>query len=178
VSGGGSGNPVVFIVDAASAPGVCSVSGPDGATLSYLEAGTCVVDANQAGSSQWAAGPQVQARVAVAAVASSPPTGVGASISTAITTITVTWTAPSDDGGSPIGGYQVFRSTTPGQQGTLIATVTWTPYTDTTAVRLPLRPGLASPATPERTGCADAFSHVEAAPTPPVKNPDCIGDCA
>jgi hypothetical protein len=45
-------------------------------------------------------------------------------------------------------------------------------------VRLPLRLGLASPATPERTGCADAFSHVEAAPTPPVKNPDCIGDCA
>ena len=45
-------------------------------------------------------------------------------------------------------------------------------------VRLPLRVGLASPATHERTGCADASSHVEAAPTPPVKNSDCIGDCA
>jgi hypothetical protein len=45
-------------------------------------------------------------------------------------------------------------------------------------VRLSLRLGLASPATPERTGRADASSHVETAPTPPVKNPDCIGDCA
>ena len=35
-----------------------------------------------------------------------------------------------------------------------------------------------SPATPERTGCGDTSSHVEAAPTPPVKNSDCIGDCA
>jgi len=74
--------------------------------------------------------------VTVAAVASSPPTGVGASISAATTTVTVTWTAPGDDGGSPVGGYQVFRSTTPGQQGTLLATVTATTYTytDTTAV--------------------------------------------
>jgi hypothetical protein len=133
-AGGGSGNPVVFTVDAASGPGVCSLSGPDGATLSYLEADTCIIDANQAGSSQWATAPQVQARVAVAAVASSPPTGVGASISAATTSVTVTWTAPGDDGGSPVDGYQVFRSTTPGQQGTLLATVTATTYTDTTAV--------------------------------------------
>ncbi len=45
-------------------------------------------------------------------------------------------------------------------------------------VRLPLRLGLVSPATPERTVCTDASSHVEAAPTPPVENSDCIGDCA
>jgi hypothetical protein len=45
-------------------------------------------------------------------------------------------------------------------------------------VRLPLRLGLISPATPERTGCGDASSHVDAAAPPPVENPDCIGDCA
>ena len=45
-------------------------------------------------------------------------------------------------------------------------------------VRLPLRLGLASPATPERTGCADASSHEDTAFPPPLKNSDCIGDCA
>jgi hypothetical protein len=45
-------------------------------------------------------------------------------------------------------------------------------------VRLPLRLGLVSPATPERTGCQDASSHAEAAFPPPVENPDCIGECA
>ncbi len=45
-------------------------------------------------------------------------------------------------------------------------------------VRLPLRLGLVSPATPERTGCQDASSHADAAFPPPVENPDCIGECA
>ena len=45
-------------------------------------------------------------------------------------------------------------------------------------VRLPLRLGLVSPATPERTGCQDASSHAEAAGGPPVEKPDCIGECA
>lgn len=45
-------------------------------------------------------------------------------------------------------------------------------------VRLPVRLGLVSPATPEQTGGSDASSHVDGAPPPPVENPDCIGDCA
>ena len=54
-TGGASGNPVVFSVDPSSGVGVCSVSGVDGATLSYGQPGTCVVDANQAGNVSYAA---------------------------------------------------------------------------------------------------------------------------
>ena len=46
-TGGGSGNPVVFSVDPASGPGVCTVSGT---TVTYTAAGSCVIDANQAGT--------------------------------------------------------------------------------------------------------------------------------
>jgi trimeric autotransporter adhesin len=64
-TGGASGNPVVFSVDASSGAGVCSVSGANGSTLTYLAAGTCVVDANQAAGSGYAAAPQVQQTIAV-----------------------------------------------------------------------------------------------------------------
>jgi uncharacterized repeat protein (TIGR01451 family) len=64
-SGGGSGNPVVFSVDPSSGPGVCSVSGVDGTTLDYDEPGSCVIDANQAGSAGFAAAPTVAATIAV-----------------------------------------------------------------------------------------------------------------
>ena len=58
----GSGNPVVFSVDPASGAKVCTVSG---STVTYTAAGTCVIDANQAGNATWAAAPQVQRTIAV-----------------------------------------------------------------------------------------------------------------
>ena len=58
-TGGRSGNPVVF---SAGSPGVCTVSG---ATVSYAAAGQCVIDANQAGNSTYAAAPPVQQTVMV-----------------------------------------------------------------------------------------------------------------
>ena len=61
-TGGGSGNPVVFSVDPASGPGVCTVSG---ATVTYTGAGNCVIDANQAGTGTYAAAPQVQQTITV-----------------------------------------------------------------------------------------------------------------
>ncbi|HTS95940.1 MAG TPA: spherulation-specific family 4 protein [Streptosporangiaceae bacterium] len=64
-TGGGSGNPVVFSVDASSGPGVCSVSGANGSTVNYLAAGSCVIDANQAGGNGYAAAPQVQQTITV-----------------------------------------------------------------------------------------------------------------
>jgi hypothetical protein len=64
-TGGASGNPVVFSADASSGAGVCSVSGTNGSTVSYLAAGTCVIDANQAGGSGYAAAPQVQQIITV-----------------------------------------------------------------------------------------------------------------
>jgi hypothetical protein len=66
-TGGASGNPVVFSVDTSSGAGVCSVSGTNGATVNYLAAGTCVIDANQAGGNGYAAAPQVQQTITVSA---------------------------------------------------------------------------------------------------------------
>jgi Spherulation-specific family 4 len=66
-AGGASGNPVVFSVDASSGAGVCSVSGTNGSTVSYLAAGTCVIDANQGGGNGYAAAPQIQQAITVSA---------------------------------------------------------------------------------------------------------------
>jgi hypothetical protein len=65
-TGGASGNPVVFSVDVSSGAGVCSVSGTSGSTVSYLAAGTCVIDANQAGGGKYQDAPQVSQTVTVA----------------------------------------------------------------------------------------------------------------
>ena len=60
--GGGSGNPVVFSVDPSSGPQVCRVSGT---TLTYTAAGSCVIDANQAGNATYAAAAQIQRTITV-----------------------------------------------------------------------------------------------------------------
>jgi Spherulation-specific family 4 len=70
-TGGGSGSPVVFSVDASSGAGVCSVSGANGATVNYLAAGSCVIDANQAAGNGYDAAPQVQQTITVSAA--TPP---------------------------------------------------------------------------------------------------------
>lgn len=51
-TGGASPNPVVFSIDNLSGSGVCSATGTNGRTISFLKAGTCLVDANQAQSDQ------------------------------------------------------------------------------------------------------------------------------
>jgi hypothetical protein len=69
-TGGRSSNPVTFGVDPSSGPGVCSVKGT---TVSYLAAGTCVLDANQAGNADYYAATQVTQSVAVSVATSTPP---------------------------------------------------------------------------------------------------------
>ncbi len=64
-AGGTSGNPVVFSVDLSGAAGVCSVSGPNGATVTYTGVGLCMIDANQAAGNGYAAAPQVTQTVSV-----------------------------------------------------------------------------------------------------------------
>jgi len=64
-TGGASGNPVVFTVDHSSGAGVCSVSGANGSTVSYTAAGSCVIDANQAGNASYSTAPQVTQTIAV-----------------------------------------------------------------------------------------------------------------
>jgi hypothetical protein len=55
-TGGGSGNDIYLSIDPASAS-VCSVSG---STVTFLKAGTCVINANEAGNASYQAAPQVQ----------------------------------------------------------------------------------------------------------------------
>jgi len=64
-TGGASGNPVTFSIDSSSTSG-CHISG---ATVSFVSpSGTCKIDANQAGNTQYAAATQVQQSFNVAAV--------------------------------------------------------------------------------------------------------------
>jgi hypothetical protein len=63
-TGGGSGNPVTFSVDAASTSG-CTVNSATGLVSLNGPAGTCVIDANQAGNGQYAPAPQMQQTVSV-----------------------------------------------------------------------------------------------------------------
>ena len=58
-TGGGSGNPVVFSVDGASTSG-CTIEASTGLVTFSAPAGTCVIDANQAGTAVYGAAVQVQ----------------------------------------------------------------------------------------------------------------------
>ena len=62
-TGGASGNPVVFSIDPATTAGACSISG---ATVKFLTAGTCKIDANQAGNAYYNAAPEVSQSVKIA----------------------------------------------------------------------------------------------------------------
>ena len=63
-TGGGSGMPIVYSVDPTTTNAACSL-GVDGVTLSFNFIGSCVIDANQAGSTDYTAAPQIQATIAV-----------------------------------------------------------------------------------------------------------------
>ena len=94
-SGGGSGNPVVFTVDSSSSPAnACSVSGTNGTTVTFAQAGSCVIDANQAGNSDYSAAPQRSQTIAVAAAAltTTNTTNVATTTTNVATTTTTTTT--------------------------------------------------------------------------------------
>ena len=61
-TGGGSGNPVTFSVDATSTAG-CSIAG--GVVSFAPPTGTCVIDADQAGNTNYLAAPTAQQSFAV-----------------------------------------------------------------------------------------------------------------
>ena len=124
-TGGASGNPVVFTVDPSTTAGVCNVTGANGATLNYTAAGTCKVDANQAGNATFAAAPQVQRSVTVTTAVKTNQTITFAALANrtgAQSPVTVTATASS---GLPV----TFTTTTPtvctagGTNGTTITLV-------------------------------------------------------
>ena len=64
-AGGASGNPVTFTVGPTSGTGVCTTGGANGSSVSFTGAGTCVIDANQALGTNYAAAPQVAQSIAV-----------------------------------------------------------------------------------------------------------------
>jgi outer membrane protein OmpA-like peptidoglycan-associated protein len=67
-SSGGSGTAVVFTVDPSSTSG-CTVNSSTGVVTLSAPAGTCVIDANEPGTSAFSAAPQVQQSVASVSVA-------------------------------------------------------------------------------------------------------------
>jgi hypothetical protein len=64
-----SGLPVALTIDA-TAGSVCSISA---GVVSFIGAGTCLINANQAGNADWNAAPQVQQSFAVGTAVISPP---------------------------------------------------------------------------------------------------------
>jgi precorrin-3B methylase len=50
-------------IHSASGAEVCTVSGANGQTVNYAAAGSCVIDANEAGNAGYTAAPQVTATI-------------------------------------------------------------------------------------------------------------------
>ncbi len=92
-NGGASGNPVIF---ASITPATCSVAG---STVTGVTAGTCVVSANQAASTNYTAAPQVTQTIAI----NQPPafTNAAATTFTALASGAFSFTAT----GAPAPGF-------------------------------------------------------------------------
>jgi hypothetical protein len=67
-SGGGSGNPVTFTVDPATTSGACTVSASG--LVRFTGPGTCIIDADQAGNSDFGAAPLASQTISVTAATS------------------------------------------------------------------------------------------------------------
>ena len=82
---------------------------------------------NSAGTSP----PSTEASATPQATVPSAPLGVTASAGNAA--VTVSWSAPATNGGSPVTGYNVYRGTSPGGEGgtPVASNVTTTSFTDT-----------------------------------------------
>ncbi|MDR3409576.1 MAG: fibronectin type III domain-containing protein [Formivibrio sp.] len=115
----GSGLAVSF---SSSTTGVCTVT--TGGTLTFLTTGTCTINADQAGSSSYAAASTVIQSFSVNAVVPGAPSGVAAAAGNA--QATVSFTSPGFNGGSAITSYTVTSS-----PGNLTSTGTASPLTVT-----------------------------------------------
>jgi uncharacterized repeat protein (TIGR02543 family) len=98
-NGGGSGIAVVFSIGASSTAGACSGT----SVVSFTGAGTCVVDANQAGDANYNAAPQVSQSITVSAAAKTDQTITFTSAAPATATVGgATYTPTANGGGSGI----------------------------------------------------------------------------
>lgn len=89
-----------------STPSVCTVT--SGGALTFVAAGTCTINADQAGESSYLPAPQVSRSFTVNAVTPGAPTGVTAAAGD--TQASIAFTAPASTGGSAITGYTVVTS--------------------------------------------------------------------
>jgi hypothetical protein len=85
-------------------PAVCTVAG---ATVTYVTVGTCMLTADQAGNANYNGAPQVMLSVTVNAVLPGAPALISADPGPGPMDVTVTFTPPASDGGSPITNYVV-----------------------------------------------------------------------
>ena len=61
-TGGSSGNPIVYSIDAQSSPSSCSLNGT---TVSFVSVGTCIVDADQAGTASYSSAAKSRQKILV-----------------------------------------------------------------------------------------------------------------
>jgi hypothetical protein len=104
-AGGGSGNPVTFSIDSSSTAGACALSGT---TVEFTGTGTCVIDAAQAGDSQYAAGQAQQSFTIATAAPQVVVTVTPASGATVTTDVDVSATVVGVAGGATPGGSVLF----------------------------------------------------------------------
>ena len=98
--------PVSITVDP-STSSECSISG--GGSVSFTAIGTCELDFNQSGNSEWDAASQVQQTFTVSPHVPSSPldaTATASGLTPAFAT-TVSWSSPASDGGSSVSAYTV-----------------------------------------------------------------------
>ncbi|HTW05930.1 MAG TPA: Ig-like domain repeat protein [Acidimicrobiales bacterium] len=117
-----SGLPITYSVDASSTAGACSVDSTTG-VVSFLAAGTCVLDADQAGDGNYDSATKSQ----TIDVVSPPGAPTGLSATPGNGQVSLSWSAPTSDGGSPITSYNVYEGTSSGGE-TLFAITSGTTY--------------------------------------------------
>lgn len=98
--------PVAF---SATTTAVCTVT--SGGMLTFVNTGSCTVNANQSGNASYLPASQVSQTFMVNAAAPGVPT-IG-NVTAADGQATVTFTAPASDGGTPITGYTVTATPVP-----------------------------------------------------------------
>jgi len=148
-----SGLPVSFT---SSTTAVCTITG--GGALSFVTAGACTINADQAGDATTLPAPTVSQTFTVNAVVPGAPTGVAATAGDG--QATVTFTAPASNGGSAITGYTVtsipggFTATGSGSPITVTGLSNGVAYTFTVTATNSVGTGAASAAsnsvTPQR----------------------------
>ena len=92
-----------FTIDSTSTSGTCSIT--SGAVL-FLKPGTCIIDANQAGNSDYLAAPQVQQSFGVVdGTSPGAPTDINATKGS--DALNFTWSPPAENGGLAISSYLI-----------------------------------------------------------------------